>query len=104
MKARFGFVSNSSTTSFTIYGARFRNDEECKELTGLSTEELARERGLQCEAGGPIRWSSPLYVGLCTYSMKEDETLRNFKERVHEALADVPEKLFGMYSESYYNG
>jgi hypothetical protein len=101
MKHRTGFVSNSSSTSFTVYGVRLDNWEEA--------ECLAEKCSLSTFGAGP--WSDIVYVGLCLAGefehyqrsdLKDNETKQDFMKRVVDLLPSGMEP--GWYSESYYNG
>jgi len=98
MKTRQGFVSNSSTTSFMIYGADTNNED---------ADELAREIGLTCEYYQ--EYSEHRYaVGLSWDEVKDDETAAQFKARVEEAvkkiLPEVTDADFGTCQDAYRDG
>ena len=82
MKIRQGFVSNSSTTSFCIYGAMIPSSK-IKDMWSL-----AEEVGLECFCP---EYNDGYCVGISWSSVGDDETGRQFKDRV-EALV---EKLVG---------
>jgi hypothetical protein len=94
MKTRIGFVSNSSTTSFCIYG---------DEIPHAKAED-AEELGL--EVHYDHSWfNSVCYAGLSWYNMKDDETCAQFKERVDTALLQLGEDLKGQTIQvAYYDG
>jgi broad specificity phosphatase PhoE len=80
MKIRHGFVSNSSTSSFLIYGTT---------LTGDEYDEVdwkaVREAGLEThhpEYGD-------LVIGASWDTVKDDETGKQFKERVESAITKL---------------
>jgi len=76
MKIRHGFVSNSSTTSFCIYGAYIDPPEEdYEEWEDRIGSELAMYR--MCE-----QWA----VGLDPADIKDDETGAEFKQRVKDLI------------------
>ncbi len=90
MKIRQGFVSNSSTTSFCIYGARVSvpevledpDDEDSDYIDDYETvEKLCGENGLDY-----AEWDGSFIVGLKPWDMHEDETYAQFKQRVEDAL------------------
>lgn len=90
MKIRQGFVSNSSTTSFCIYGTRMSApyDEEREEQDEYydSCEEMwetCEKAGLECHSAP---WDSDFYVGLPWDSIRDDETGAQFKARVETKL------------------
>lgn len=81
MKIRNGFVSNSSTTSFCIYGV------EVDSSSGLDKEidELERkviEIGLELEFGPESEW----YVGKSYLNMKPNETREQFEHNIERKL------------------
>lgn len=118
MKIRNGFVSNSSSSSFHIYGARIEESEIRKILI---EEEIATEEGLnqygpweffeefECKFKGLSCF--PYYDGECVYigrtysSIGDDETGGEFKKSATEAV----KKYFGdeveceEYEEEIYN-
>lgn len=118
MKVRAGFVSNSSSSSFCIYGTSMEFDEvieKIKESNLIPQEELDRleEEDEWYELGEILEEK----LGLSTYqsddnfwigkewsSIDDDETGRQFKENVKSKL----EKAFGptdcdTYDEEIYN-
>ena len=77
MRIRRGFVSNSSTTSFCIYGA-ILSDE---------FEDDAQDAGLDVNYGEPYGDNdSNIFVGLEWSSIKDHETGRQFKDRIVAAI------------------
>jgi hypothetical protein len=104
MKIRSGFVSNSSSSSFCIYGA-YVDESDMLDLfvnAGLATEEEMKEdfdsygiADIVCnmeklkeitflgnDCGGA-------YVGIDISRMGEDETKREFKNRSQKLLDDA---------------
>lgn len=93
MKYRQGFVSNSSTTSFLIYGALVDPpyDEEREEQDEYydAHEEMwdkSEEAGLECHS---TPWSGDCYVGLSWSDVRDDETGAQFKARVEAKLFEL---------------
>lgn len=95
MKVRHGFVSNSSTSSFLIYGtcidasdlqSMFPDDEEPFE----HIEELLKGTGLIYHYG-PYD-ADTCYVGRSWDSVKDDETGKQFKASVKAAVDKVFKK------------
>ena len=96
MKIKHDFVTNSSSTSFVIYGATFQNYEDAAALKEkISDKEFVTECGEYEDT----------YVGVDFTSMKMDETRRQFQERVEKVLRDAGYTgKCGLYIEGYYNG
>lgn len=125
MKGRSGFVSNSSSSSFVVYGTSFDSDEfmELIQNSGIlegkyTKEEIeaAREDGDTYEileetadkVGLEVHNdydSGTVYVGISPFDIKDDETGEQFKARIKESI----EKLVGQeiklepISETFYN-
>ena len=97
MKIRKGFVSNSSSTSFCIYGIHVYDPaddlyEEAEEL-GLFV------RGDQCGDG--------LYIGKSWTRIGDDETGKEFKERTEKDLKEIfpdQEIKCSTLEEAWYDG
>lgn len=111
MKTRQSLVSNSSTTSFCIYGtrgiSRWAENADGEEIDLF--EEL-------CEAGNPdgLEWHTPddgnHYIGASWASIGDDETGKQFKARVDAALNKIMDKAghegprtFTTYAMEYYS-
>lgn len=123
MKLRIGFVSNSSSCSFQIYGAFFEDEDDvinsldssvAEKITAMEAppnfelfdkiETYLNNKGLSIERG---QYSS-MYIG--DYEADDDETGRQFKERVEKELKELvnPEKAKDLeihwHQESWYDG
>lgn len=96
MKIRSGFVSNSSTTSFCIYGLRLN---ECSS----EVRNKLREIGLEIFYGYDCT-----YAGRCFSEIKDEETGKQFKDNIKTKLQSVLGELsgndLGIHEESYYDG
>lgn len=111
MKTRQGLVSNSSTTSFAVYGIEAQIDyeryEEIDALifgegmigeTDVSILEMHRPDG------------SETYIGANYANMDEDETKRQFEARVCQALDALlthihyeGDRTYGHHSGEYWS-
>lgn len=99
MKIRTGFVSNSSSTSFMIYGTTVTKQE----LRDINLYEKFR--------GTDIEWHCPpdddfYFVGLGYENMHGDETKNQFQARAEALLKPVLGDSIqcGDISESWYDG
>ena len=103
MKIRNGFVSNSSSSSFLIYGATFEEEELMKAAkdNGQYTDEQFEEEDFfdydeaELNLGKDIEIKNIngeiYYIGASWKSVGGNETGNEFKKRVKKAL----EKYFG---------
>lgn len=101
MKTRNGFVSNSSSSSFCVYGVSI-GDDEIQELglkyalieksddeegyesiEAYDLQEIAENKGLTFGAYDDEAW-----LGLMPDEIGDDETGKEFKERVKKLVAE----------------
>lgn len=109
MKIRQGFVSNSSTTSFCIYGTRMSApyDEQREDEFYDADDELCEKcdkLGLYCNSSP---WDSEHWVGLEFTDMHDDETRKQFEARVEHMLFThfgIKPKECGVYKEAWRDG
>jgi len=96
MKLRLGFVSNSSSTSFCIYGIWVDNPE--KEL-----RDMAEKLGLFCQRD---QYGDGLYIGREWSSIGDDVTGRQFKEATQEKVNKLPvdAKTCTTHEEGWWDG
>lgn len=99
MKIRQGFISNSSTTSFCIYGACL-DDDQMPILE--SKEDLVNKFGLEEHRGE----CGDHYIGRSWDRIKDDETGAQFKESIRAALKEIFGKDFECHTieEAYRDG
>jgi len=116
MKTRSGFVSNSSTSSFCIYGAFLTQKmsesevrEKCAAFIGKdcpedfyeALEDVATKLDLRV---AHVSESDCYYVGKNWPSIKDDQTAKQFKDEIQAAV----NKVFGdvkceTHQEAYYS-
>jgi hypothetical protein len=109
MKIRHGFVSNSSTTSFCIYGTWIDlpeptfEQEEDEDNAYEDMYDFCNTNGLECHYMEGVDGCA---VGLTPRSIKDNETGGDFKLRVKEKIS----KLFNIedvdtewIEEAYYS-
>lgn len=100
MKLRKGYVSNSSTTSFCIFGARLPDDISSKyEVLEEEKTDLSIHYG---EIGD-------VYVGESYENMDDSQTKKQFEEEIlaklKELFGDDYKNLFiGVWSEAFRDG
>ena len=101
MKKRLMFVSNSSSSSFVLFGVRFEEDDK-------EVEKIAKDSDLEVITG-----QYNTYIGLIesgeiehdmVKGMRDDETRIQFQERIKKALPVELQSKADWYSESWYNG
>jgi len=103
LKTRQGFVSNSSTTSFCIYGIYSEKGLDADEDYDKYKEKAALGLTTRASPDGGY------YYGVSLTKITDDETGRQFKDRVQKTLKDwYGDKIdgleFGIYEEAWYNG
>ena len=97
MKIRMGFVSNSSTSSFLIYGT----DDISSEEYDLISDKYYKEIDYYCPYGNHY------YIGYSWDSIKDDETGKQFKDRVESKIKELlgrDNMSFGTYEEAWQDG
>lgn len=86
MKTRLGFVSNSSSTSFCLYGVYF--DDQKRKKVNLSNDcnlyTLRNE--IKCEVYAQPYADNEFYAGISWATVKDNETGAQFKDRVYQTF------------------
>ena len=125
MKAKLDFVTNSSSTSVVLWGT-YLNDSEVQANKVLmqkvneyekkeGREEFGEDDGL-CEIGEALcevsgletradYESNGIFIGKSPFSMKEDETLKEFKSKIESKFKEIGiNKNVEQIVESWYDG
>lgn len=113
MKIRTGFVSNSSTTSFTIWGMQgiwenLKTEIQNKLEDPLDWDEriqnLPEYEGLEIHYDNRS-FETYYYIGISLENMKDDETYGDFKTHTEELLKKIFKELdVYVVDISYYDG
>lgn len=105
MKTRIGFVSNSSSTSFCIYGVCVDYKKAIEKLNnGKECYSLPLPNGF-CSYQNP-NYDDDFYIGKEWYTIGDNQTGLEFKKNIQEELS----KLFGepikceTLADSWYDG
>ncbi len=85
MKIRLGFVSNSSTSSFLIYGV-------CVDIVDSDEIEEAMD-AMETSLDTHNPYGENTYIGISWEEVKDDETGAQFKARVEKAVNSVLDKV-----------
>jgi hypothetical protein len=123
LKTRLGFISNSSSSSFCIYGFPFEEDmiseEEIKKWAGKEYNEDYRDNDFDLyefmeeklkNTSLTLEGSSEyvgLYIGRSWDSIEDDETGKMFKNSVEKEAKEIfgkEAKGFGTQAEAWRDG
>ena len=81
MKIRNGFVSNSSTSSFCIYGAQIKRN--------IVDEDKVTKAGLEVHYGDPNNDDENFNIGRSWCSIKDEETGAQFKASIAKLIKEM---------------
>jgi len=114
MKIRNGFVSNSSSSSFCIYGSSFTGDQlkdilvengilenDSNVFDYLDGSNLFTENGMSVKI---TPWDT-IAIGRSWSSLKDEETAKEFKDGIEKELKKLsPDQKCSTIEASWYDG
>ena len=111
MKIRSGFVSNSSTTSFLLWGMSVEYIDLKDEIKEKITEKHWHDEILDFIEKLEVYYddydyNDNIYIGRHYNTLKDDETGREFKDSVENTLKKIIKKELECYfvDVAYYDG
>jgi len=100
MKFRQGFISNSSSTSFCIYGYYLDKYIDCD-------YDIRDKTGIEVYSN-PNSYGDSTYIGIPLSTIGDEETFKQFKQRVEATInnyINIPEGAeIGILESSWYDG
>jgi len=99
VKVRIGFVSNSSSESFLLYGIQVEKADITEEI-----EQKIRNADLIIEYAPDL--DEQRYVGRSWDAILDDETGREFRETIRRNLIEIfgTDVVCNTHSQAWYNG
>ena len=106
MKVRHGFVSNSSSTSFCIFGASFDRDQIMKIFdveNVYNIDDKLKDSLLECHVG---QEAESVYLGRSWDTIGDDQTGKEFKDSIQDEIEKKTgvKTACGTCEESWYDG
>lgn len=96
MKTRFGFVSNSSSTSFCIFGKKY-SAADVEDADMADIEDMVSSHGLDCM----VFDGSYILIGMAVEELLGYETFDQFKGRVAHGLKKFEQDCKGIEAISF---
>ena len=106
MKKRVGFVSNSSSTSFCIFGVIVDEDydnESWEYNKDKDKDDSGDDRTIVDTAYGIETYYDTNFIGVDPSEIKDIETFGEFKIRVAKAISDITKVDISVDSLKYYS-
>jgi hypothetical protein len=111
MKIRNGFVSNSSSSSFLIFGESFCSEDFLSKIEDIGGYLETLFSNFSIYYGDPNAYERNYYIGRCPSEMKDNEIVGEWKAKIQKEIEEKIDKNIikkeikcGWCEESYYNG